>query len=102
MSYLLQARGNRRNNGADLTTLIPLNPWAAWDNTLLLMKLTPKGAIFSFLFYMRFTMLTLCMAGISRVGLKSFVESVRLQTLSRAGLQQLQLDVHYLRPLLRR
>ncbi len=47
-------------------------------------------------------MLTLCMAGISRVGLKSLVESVRLQTLSRAGLQQLQLDVHYLRPLLRR
>ena len=41
-------------------------------------------------------------AGISRVGLKSLVESVRLQTLSRAGLQQLQLDVHYLRPLLRR
>lgn len=44
----------------------------------------------------------LCCAGISRVGLKSLVESVRLQTLSRAGLQQLQLDVHYLRPLLRR
>ena len=43
-----------------------------------------------------------CLAGISRVGLKSLVESVRLQTLSRAGLQQLQLDVHYLRPLLRR
>ncbi|KAA6417142.1 MAG: hypothetical protein FRX49_12897 [Trebouxia sp. A1-2] len=42
------------------------------------------------------------LAGISRVGLKSLVESVRLQTLSRAGLQQLQLDVHYLRPLLRR
>ncbi len=47
-------------------------------------------------------MLSLCMAGISRVGLKSLVESVRLQTLSRAGLQQLQLDEHYLRPLLRR
>lgn len=41
-------------------------------------------------------------AGISRVGLKSLVESVRLQTLSRAGLQQLQLDAHYLRPLLHR
>ena len=34
--------------------------------------------------------------------MKSLAESVRLQTLSRAGLQQLQLDVHYLRPLLRR
>ncbi|DBB17629.1 TPA: hypothetical protein ACH3X3_002673 [Trebouxia sp. C0006] len=45
---------------------------------------------------------TSILAGISRVGLKSLVESVRLQTLSRAGLQQLQLDVHYLRPLLRR
>ncbi|KAK9813244.1 hypothetical protein WJX72_011382 [[Myrmecia] bisecta] len=42
------------------------------------------------------------LAGITRVGLKSLVEGVRLQTLSRAGLQQLQLDVHYLRPLLRR
>lgn len=36
------------------------------------------------------------------VGLKSLVECIRLQTLGRAGLQQLQLDVQYLRPLLRR
>lgn len=41
-------------------------------------------------------------AGIVRLCVKSLVECVRLQTLSRAGLQQLQLDVHYLRPLLQR
>ena len=37
------------------------------------------------------------LAGVARLGLKSMVEGVRLQTLGRAGLQQLQLDVHYLR-----
>ena len=41
-------------------------------------------------------------AGITRVALKAFVELVRLQTLSRQGLQQLQVDVHFLRPQLRR
>jgi hypothetical protein len=41
-------------------------------------------------------------AGIARAGLKSLVEGVRLQTLGRAGLQQLQVDVHFLRPHLRR
>lgn len=41
-------------------------------------------------------------AAIIGVGLKSLVECIRLQTLGRAGLQQLQLDVHYLRPRLRR
>lgn len=34
------------------------------------------------------------------IGLKSLVECIRLQTLGRTGLQQLQLDCHYLRPLL--
>ncbi|CAL8469580.1 g9121 [Coccomyxa elongata] len=42
------------------------------------------------------------LAGITRIGIKSFVESVRLQTLNRQGLQQLQVDVHFLRPQLRR
>ncbi|KAK9817324.1 hypothetical protein WJX74_004288 [Apatococcus lobatus] len=37
------------------------------------------------------------LAGVARLGLKSMVEGARLQTLGRAGLQQLQLDVHYLR-----
>lgn len=41
-------------------------------------------------------------AGITRIGIKAFVESVRLQTLNRQGLQQLQVDVHFLRPQLRR
>ena len=41
-------------------------------------------------------------AGVARAGLKSFVELVRLQTLSRQGLQQLQVDVHFLREHLRR
>ncbi len=41
-------------------------------------------------------------AAIIGVGLKSLVECIRLQTLGRAGLQQLQLDVHHLRPRLRR
>ena len=36
------------------------------------------------------------------MGLKAFVELVRLQTLNRQGLQQLQVDVHCLRPQLRR
>jgi hypothetical protein len=34
------------------------------------------------------------------IGLKSLLECIRMQTLGRAGLQQLQLDCHYLRPLL--
>mmetsp|Transcript_22138 Transcript_22138/g.37821 ORF Transcript_22138/g.37821 Transcript_22138/m.37821 type:complete len:244 (-) Transcript_22138:217-948(-) len=42
------------------------------------------------------------LGSIAGVGLKSLVECIRLQTLGRAGLQQLQLDCHYLRPLLRR
>lgn len=41
-------------------------------------------------------------AAVTCTGLKSLVETVRLQTLSRAGMQQLQLDVHFLRPALRR
>ena len=41
-------------------------------------------------------------AAIVRSGLKSMVECVRLVTLGRAGLQQLQVDVHYLRSRLRR
>jgi len=31
--------------------LIPLYPWAARYNTWLLITLTPKGVVFSFLFY---------------------------------------------------
>lgn len=42
------------------------------------------------------------LGAIAGIGLKSLVECIRLQTLGRAGLQQLQLDCHYLRPLLRR
>ena len=41
-------------------------------------------------------------AGILKVGLKSLVEDVRLATLSRPALHQAQLDIHYLRPALRR
>ena len=41
-------------------------------------------------------------AAVTCAGLKSLVETVRLQTLNRAGMQQLQLDVHFLRPSLRR
>lgn len=36
------------------------------------------------------------------MALKAWVELVRLQTLGRQGLQQLQVDVHFLRPQLRR
>ena len=39
--------------------------------------------------------------GALKVALKSWVECVRLVTLGRAGFQQLQLDVHYMRPALR-
>lgn len=39
-------------------------------------------------------------AAIACVGLKSFIECLRLETLGRAGLQQIQLDVYYLKPLL--
>lgn len=42
------------------------------------------------------------LAAITGIGLKSLVECVRLVALGRAGLQQLQLDCHYLRPPLRR
>lgn len=42
------------------------------------------------------------LAAVAGAGLKSWVECIRLQTLGRAGLQQLQLDIHYLRPLLRK
>ena len=42
------------------------------------------------------------LAGILKVGLKSLVEDVRCRTLGRPALQQLQLDVYFLRPLLRR
>ena len=38
-----------------------------------------------------------CLPGITKVALKAFVEGVRLQTLGRTGLQQIQLDVHFLR-----
>ncbi len=31
--------------------LMPLNPWAAWYNTWLLIKLTPKGVVLSYLFF---------------------------------------------------
>lgn len=39
--------------------------------------------------------------GVLKVALKSWVECVRLVTLGRAGFQQLQLDVHYMRAPLR-
>lgn len=39
--------------------------------------------------------------GVLKIALKSWVECVRLVTLGRAGYQQLQLDVHYMRPPLR-
>ncbi|GIL63103.1 hypothetical protein Vafri_17228 [Volvox africanus] len=42
------------------------------------------------------------LAAIASVALKSLLESIRLETLGRAGLQQLQLDVASLRPHLRR
>ncbi|GFR51169.1 hypothetical protein Agub_g13527, partial [Astrephomene gubernaculifera] len=42
------------------------------------------------------------LAGVAGVALKSLLESIRLETLGRAGLQQLQLDVAFLRPPLRR
>jgi hypothetical protein len=41
-------------------------------------------------------------AGAVRMALKGAVELVRLQTLRRQALQQLQVDLHYLRPQLRR
>lgn len=37
------------------------------------------------------------LAGILSFALKAFVECIRLQTLSRLALQQLQLDIHFLR-----
>ena len=40
--------------------------------------------------------------GITRIGVKGLVECTRLQTLNRQALQQVQVDVHYLRPQLRR
>eukprot|EP00198_Chlamydomonas_reinhardtii_P005800 XP_001695136.1 predicted protein [Chlamydomonas reinhardtii] len=42
------------------------------------------------------------LAAVAAVALKSLLESIRLETLGRAGLQQLQLDVAFLRPQLRR
>jgi hypothetical protein len=42
------------------------------------------------------------LGAIAASALKSLAESVRLQTLGRAGLQQLQLDAAYLRPRLLR
>lgn len=42
------------------------------------------------------------LAAVAAVALKSLVESIRLETLGRAGLQQLQLDATFLRPQLRR
>ena len=42
------------------------------------------------------------MAGITRIGVKGLVECIRLQTLNRQALQQIQVDVHFLRPQLRR
>ncbi|KAG2495102.1 hypothetical protein HYH03_006712 [Edaphochlamys debaryana] len=42
------------------------------------------------------------LAAVASVALKSLLESIRLETLGRAGLQQLQLDVAFLRPALRR
>ncbi|KAF8059217.1 VPS51 [Scenedesmus sp. PABB004] len=38
------------------------------------------------------------LGAVAAVGLKALVEFVRLQTLACAGLQQLQVDAHYLRP----
>ena len=38
--------------GRAKTTLVPFNPWAARHNTLLLIKLTPKGVVFSFVFFL--------------------------------------------------
>jgi len=45
----LEAIGETK--GPAKTTLIPLNPWAVRYNTWLLTKLTPKGVVFSFLFF---------------------------------------------------
>jgi hypothetical protein len=42
------------------------------------------------------------LGAIAASGLKSLVERVRLETLGRAGLRQLQLDLMYLRPRLLR
>jgi len=42
------------------------------------------------------------LSAVIAVGLKSLMENIRLQTLGRAGLQQLQLDMYYLRPRLLR
>ncbi len=36
------------------TTCLLAYPWAAWYNTWLLIKLTPKGAVFSFLFLLAY------------------------------------------------
>ncbi len=41
------------------------------------------------------------MMGILRIALKSFVECVRLQTLSRNGYQQIQVDMYFLALILR-
>ncbi len=41
----------RGTTGRAKTTLLPFNPWAARYNTWLLIKLTPKGVVFSFLFF---------------------------------------------------
>uniref|UniRef100_A0A383VMJ6 Vacuolar protein sorting-associated protein 51 homolog n=1 Tax=Tetradesmus obliquus TaxID=3088 RepID=A0A383VMJ6_TETOB len=50
---------------------------------------------------LRFTQSAL-LAAVAIVGLKSLVEFIRLQTLGKAGLQQLQLDMYYMRPRLLR
>ena len=68
--YLLQASAllNRmcwsQNNGAGQLSWIPLNPWAAPCSIWLLIKLTPKGVVFSFLFFswLRITLVIYTMA----------------------------------------
>jgi len=38
--------------GRAKTTSLPLDPWAARYNTGLLINLTPKGVVFSFVFFL--------------------------------------------------
>ena len=42
------------------------------------------------------------LGGVTKILLKSFVEAIRLETLSAAGFKQLQVDIAFLRPKLRR
>lgn len=88
--------GSMGASGSEWDTALALESGAVERNVARLFRDKPKvfGAV-------KFTQAHV-MSAIMGVGLKSLVECVRLHTLGRAGLQQLQLDMHYLRPLLRR